>query len=139
MKKIYFAASITGGREHQPTQQALIEYLNTKGTVLTEHIGSASLGNQGESTSPEYIFTRDVKWVEEADVIIADVTTPSLGVGYELGIAEKLGKSVLVLYYPQEGKKLSSMVRGNNAFTIRDYHSVSEAKSHIDAFFNHQE
>lgn len=133
--KIYFAASITGGREHQPTQQALIEYLHTKGTVLTEHIGSATLGNHGESLDPTKIFTRDVNWVKEADVLVVDVTTPSLGVGYEIGIAEKMNKPMLVLYCQQEGKKLSSMVRGNPAFMVKDYRSVEQAKAHIDDFF----
>ena len=46
--KIYFAGSIRGGRDDQELYSAMIEELQTYGEVLTEHIGSSDLGNQGE-------------------------------------------------------------------------------------------
>lgn len=41
---------------------------------------------------PKDIFDRDVKWPNESDLIVAEVSIPSLGIGYELGLAERLGK-----------------------------------------------
>jgi nucleoside 2-deoxyribosyltransferase len=69
------------------------------------------------------IFERDMEWVREADIIVAEVSTPSLGVGYELGQAEAMGKKVLCLYREQEGKRLSAMVNGNNYFTMIFWYS----------------
>ena len=70
--------------------------LKEKGQVLTEHIGSTDPGGEGETTSKnEEIYNRDIKWLQSADIVVAEVTTPSLGVGYELGIAEKLNIPVL--------------------------------------------
>jgi hypothetical protein len=59
------------------------------------------------------------------DVVVAEVSTPSLGVGYELGQAESMGKRVLCLYCPQDGKKLSAMLVGNPRFTVLEYSAVA--------------
>ena len=74
--------------------------------------------------------------MENADVIVAEVTQPSLGVGYELGIAQKLGKKVLCLYHPQEGKRLSAMVKGNKKYEIKEYQNTSEIPHILNEFFS---
>ena len=94
--KIYFAASIRGGRKDQNKYNELIGFLSSKVEVLTEHVGDSSLGQAGEQDfTDKEIYQRDLEWLESADAVIAEVTIPSLGVGYELGVAEKLGKPVL--------------------------------------------
>ena len=48
--KIYFAGAIRGGREDAQLYEKLIAYLNEKGQVLTEHIGSTDLSWEGETS-----------------------------------------------------------------------------------------
>ena len=133
--KIYFAGAIRGGREDAQLYKNLIAYLKEKGQVLTEHIGSTDLGGEGETTGKnEEIYNRDIKWLQSADIVVAEVTTPSLGVGYELGIAEKLNIPVLCLYRPDKGNRLSAMVSGNAIFTCREYTVFIEAQKWIDDF-----
>ena len=133
--KIYFAGAIRGGREDAQLYDKLIAYLKEKGQVLTEHIGSTDLSWEGETSSKdEEIYNRDIKWLQSADIVVAEVTTPSLGVGYELGIAEKLNIPVLCLYRPDEGNRLSAMVSGNAIFTCREYTVFIEAQKWIDDF-----
>ena len=60
---------------------------------------------------PLEVYTRDVTWIRASDVLIAEVSVPSHGVGYEIGFALGLGKPVLALY--QEGRKVSKMISGN--------------------------
>ena len=133
--KIYFAGAIRGGREDAQLYENLIAYLKEKGQVLTEHIGSTDISWEGETTSKdEEIYNRDIKWLQSADIVVAEVTTPSLGVGYELGIAEKLNIPVLCLYRPGEGNRLSAMVSGNAIFTCREYTVFIEAQKWIDDF-----
>lgn len=135
--KIYFAASIRGGREDREIYFSLIQILKEHGTVLTEHFGHEPLSDQGDlDITVGDIYARDMNWVHEADVIVAEVTTPSLGVGYELGQAEALGKKTLCLYRPQEGKSLSAMVRGNAYFDIQEYSSIEEAGDIFRKFFD---
>lgn len=123
--KIYFAGSITGGRADQGLYLQIIEVLNHYGVVLTEHIGDSLLGDGGEESDVFSIFNRDVGWLESSDVVVAEVTQVSMGVGYELGIAEKLGKKVICLYRPQE-KRISAMVLGNKAFTVLPYETIQD-------------
>ena len=105
--KIYFAGAIRGGREDQNLYFKLIEYIGTKADVLTEHIGLESISNAGEKKLSDFeIFNRDVDWLKSAQGVIAEVTTPSLGVGYELGIAETMNKPVLCLFRDSGEKRL---------------------------------
>ena len=136
--KIYFAASIRGGRKDQNKYNALIGFLSSKVEVLTEHVGDLSLGQTGEQDfTDKEIYQRDLEWLESADAVIAEVTNPSLGVGYELGIAEKLGKPVLCLYKDSsDDTKLSAMVSGNQKFRTFLYHDLDQAKEEIVSFIH---
>jgi nucleoside 2-deoxyribosyltransferase len=131
--RIYFAGAIRGGRDETDIYKKIITYLSSKAEVLTEHVGSSALTTIGETNrSDREIFMRDMEWLQSADLIIAEVTTPSLGVGYELGIAEKLNIPVLCLYRPIKGKRLSAMLSGNEKFNCEAYQTFDEAKIHIN-------
>ena len=134
--KIYFAGSIRGGREDKQKYFELIEFLSAQAEVLTEHVGSESLGKRGETElGDESICQRDLEWLSSADAVIAEVTTPSLGVGYEIGIAEKLGKPILCLFDENQPEfRLSAMLSGNPNLTVCRYQAVGEAKRQITEF-----
>lgn len=133
--KIYFAGSISGGREKADAYARLIEHVATFGMVLTEHVGSLGENAFEEEDLPDDgIYNRDMEWLAAADVVIAEVTVPSLGVGYELGAAERLGKKVLCLFDRSAQVRLSAMVAGNRSFDTRGYETLEEAEAHISAF-----
>ena len=133
--KIYFAGAIRGGRKDAQFYKDIIAYLSKKGQVLTEHVGNIGLSWKGEtSRNDENIFNRDMQWLKSANVVVAEATMPSLGVGYELGIAEKTDIPVLCLYRKIEGKSLSAMILGNKIFKCCYYSTLDEAISHIDKF-----
>ena len=124
---IYFAGSIRGGRDDAALYQRLIALLSEHGTVLTEHVGSEGLTPMGEETlSDEDIYTRDMVWLTNADAVVAEVTLPSHGVGYEIGQAEAMGKPVLCIYRPSAGRQLSAMLAGNQRLQCEAYESVEE-------------
>jgi len=134
--KIYFAASIRGGRDDKGLYSQLIQHLAKYGQVLTEHIGNENLTEFGEDgSSDEWIYNRDMDWIRQSDVIIAEVSTPSLGVGYEIGKAEGMNKKILCLYRDQQNKRLSAMISGNSNVKIARYETLEDAFSHIDNFF----
>ncbi len=133
--KIYFAGAIRGGRDDAKLYEKIIAYIAKRGQVLTEHVGSTELSGKGETSRKDNeIYLRDMRWLQSADAIIAEVTIPSLGVGYELGISEKLKKPVLCLFRPCKGRHLSAMVKGNKIFTCQEYNNLTEAKLYIDKF-----
>lgn len=133
MTKIYFAGSIRGGREDASMYREIISYLQTRGEVLTEHVGSGSLTQSGESAmSDEQIHDRDMAWLAASAVIVAEVTTPSLGVGYEIAKAMDLGKQVICLFRTGDGRRLSAMIAGNNGVQICCYQTVPELLKILD-------
>ena len=134
--KIYFAGSIRGGRDDQQKYFKLIEFLATRVEVLTEHVGNSKLGNQGEKViTDQEIFKRDRDWLQSCDAVVAEVTNPSLGVGYEIGIAEKLGKPVLCLVDEKNTRfPLSAMVSGNPQIQVSFYPSLRDAEKLIIDF-----
>ncbi len=134
--KIYFAASIRGGRADQEKYNQLIHFLSSKAKVLTEHVGDDAIGEKGEKDLDEQeIHQRDLVWLSAADAVVAEVTTPSLGVGYELGIAEKMDKPTLCLYEDtKEDRKLSAMISGNPNFSTFHYKDLYQAKKEIVSF-----
>jgi len=125
--KIYFAGSIRGGREDRDIYFFAIQELQKFGTVLTEHIGGKDLKEEGEhGITDREIFERDIFWIREADIVVAEVTTPSLGVGYEIGQAEGMNKPVICLYRKMGGKRLSAMISGNSNVRIFEYSSLED-------------
>jgi nucleoside 2-deoxyribosyltransferase len=67
------------------------------------------------------IYTRDVRWIRESDVLIAEVSQPSIGVGYEIAYAEACGKPILALYCLDAEKSISAMISGNPHITTLEY------------------
>jgi len=134
MKKIYFACSIRGGRNDAPLYKELVEFLKTKSIVLTEIFADGKLTSNGMDKSDSEIHSTDMNWIHEADAVIAEVTNPSLGVGYEIGKAEALGKPVLALFRSIDGKKLSAMIAGSPETETLTYETVDNAKEDIVKF-----
>lgn len=133
--KIYFAGSIRGGRRNRGLYLQIINHLRKYGQVLTEHIGSQKLTNFGEKKiKDKQIYNRDLSWLKKSDVMIAEVSIPSLGIGYELAKAEEWNKKILCLYKTRKNRRLSAMISGNSGFIVKKYKTFPEALKNIDKF-----
>lgn len=126
---IYFAGSISGGRGDQSIYAEIIALLKQHGHVLTEHFGSATLTSAGETIGDRAIHDRDIDWLRQADVMVAEVTTPSLGVGYEIGRAVEWGKRVICLHRPSAGRRLSGMIAGSPGVLVRAYATARDVEA----------
>lgn len=135
--RIYFCGSIRGGRQDAQLYHDLINHMKTYGDVLTEHIGRLDLVDERE-IPPCQIHERDITWLKSSDLVIAEVTTPSLGVGYELGRSVEMGKPILCLYRSQEGKMLSGMISGSPGIVTVVYETPEDAMKWISGFILNQ-
>jgi nucleoside 2-deoxyribosyltransferase len=109
---IYFACTITGGREFEPVYQVITRALAVDcHFVPTAHLAEPGVMALEAVIDPAEVYTRDITWIRASDALVAEVSVPSHGVGYEIGFALGLGKPVLALY--QEGRKVSKMISGN--------------------------
>ncbi|KAL5463243.1 hypothetical protein EMCRGX_G032123 [Ephydatia muelleri] len=138
-RNIYFAGSIRAGRADVEIYAHIVKLLKRYGAVLTEHVADSKIDENGkEHENDQYIHDRDMAWLEKSDVIVAEVTQPSLGVGYEIGRAVDLNKRILCLFRPETGKRLSAMIRGahnGSTFTVKDY-SIDQAEGILENYFS---
>jgi nucleoside 2-deoxyribosyltransferase len=133
--KIYFSCSLTGGRQDEHVYRDLVEHLTDQGhDVPTAHLADPAVMDLEKVVEPADVFTRDMGWIETSDALVAEVTTPSHGVGYEIAYALGLGKPVLCCY--RRGARVSKMLTGNDSpgLVVRDYADVDEALEIIDVF-----
>ncbi len=133
--RVYFACSISGGRKDEKTYQHLVKMLQDQGAeVLTAHIAETGIEVIDGQVDPLEIYQRDVSWIEESDLLIAEVSTPSHGVGYEIGYALSLGKPVLCLYDHQA--VVSKMITGNphTLLTLRAYSGLEDLSKALESY-----
>lgn len=130
MINIYFAGSIRGGRELADVYNKLISFLGSMGNVFTEHVGDNEI-LEIDDLSDNEIFERDMEWIRNSDLMIAEVSQPSLGVGFEIASAIELGIQVLCLYRNNAEHRLSAMIAGCKNVTVLRYNSIEEAETKI--------
>ncbi|MBT3189134.1 MAG: deoxyribonucleoside 5'-monophosphate N-glycosidase [Anaerolineae bacterium] len=135
--KIYFACSITGGREYEKNYQAITRFLLDGGyEVPTAHLAESNVLDLERVVVPSDVYARDVDWILTSDILLAEVSVPSHGVGYEIGFALNAGKHVLCIH--QAGRAVSKMITGNPhpLLTINAYEDISQALEQIKTFVN---
>ena len=132
---LYFSCSLTGGRQDQPAYAALVEHLQALGhRVLTAHLAAPEVLADDAAHSPTAVYDRDTAWLRQCEAVIAEVSTPSHGVGYEIAYALERGKPVLCL--AREGVRVSKMLTGlrQTGFAFQTYVDAGEAKAHLESF-----
>jgi nucleoside 2-deoxyribosyltransferase len=132
---IYFACSITGGRDFEPIYRAITNALLADGhEVPTAHLAEASVKLIEGQVNPRDVYERDMNWIRGCDALVAEVSTPSHGVGYEVAYALSIGKPVLCIY--RVGQPISKMLSGNShpAITVKSYRDSEEALDLIRTF-----
>ena len=117
--KFYFAGAIRGGREKIQTFIKINELLKEYGKILDEHVADPNVSIIEQNHSLSEIYNRDIEWIKECDIVVAEISTPSLGVGYELCYAEHLGIPTIVLY--DKSVNVSAMICGNSYFNLISY------------------
>jgi len=133
--KIYFACSISGGRKDEKAYQYLVQVLTGMGIdVPTAHIAETGVEEVDAREEPGDIYNRDVSWIQESDLLIAEVSTPSHGVGYEIGYALDLEKPVLCLH--EKGVVVSKMITGNPhpLLTVMEYENMTKAEEILQTY-----
>lgn len=132
---VYFACSITGGRQDAAVYQALVAAMLGDGhEVPTAILASESVVDLEEVVDPEEVYTRDTAWIRGCEALVAEVSTPSHGVGYEISYALSAGKPVLCLH--RQGVKVSKMITGNTRpnLQVKSYATPGEAVGWVRSF-----
>lgn len=129
---IYFSGSIYGGRQKLVAYKKLVKELTKFGNVLDEEVADDNVLIREESISDKDVFESLVDRLKRADLVFAEVTVPSLGVGYEIGYADKTNKRIICVYDKTVTPKLTTMLRGNNRLKIIPYTNINEIINNLE-------
>ena len=129
--KIYFSGSIYGGRQKLETYKKLVKELQKYGEVLDAEVADDNVLIDEKGKSDNEIFENLEKKLNEADIVFAELTVTSLGVGYEIGYADKLNKKIIGIYDSTVTPKITTMLRGNKRLKIIPYKDINEILSNL--------
>jgi hypothetical protein len=131
---IYCAGPIRGNKTYQDNYSEIIRIVES-----LNHTALSEVSNKFQSSiplSPKQIYARDLKWLDGSKLMIAEVSGPSLGVGFEISYALFVKKiPVLALYHDQAGQ-ISSMITGcnNPKLVIQKYSNTDDLTQTINSF-----
>ena len=138
---IYLACTVRGDRAAVGALRAMADLLEREGhTVLTRHLLEDDVEAAESALTERDVFNRDLEWLQSADVLIAEASGSSFGVGFEvgyvLGRAEQSGQRVLLLYDASRRGRVSRLIEGNAhpCCTTCAYESPADLRRVVEAF-----
>ena len=130
--KVYISGSIYGGRQKVENYKAIIKKIEEFAEVLNKNIIDDDVIEKETFQKDNEIFEDLENKMREADFIIAEVTVPSLGVGYEIGFSDMIGKKIIAIYDLNDIEKVSTMIRGNERIKLIGYHKIEEITDNLE-------
>ncbi len=127
---IFFTGSVRGGRALQPEYGDIVEVLKGHGTVHSSHVSDDALSEFGETNvSSREILKRELSALAKSDVVIAEVTTPSLGVEYLIAVASTQNKRIVALYKGTDTLQLSAIIKGDENLEVHTYETREDMEN----------
>src|SRR6201993_4119877 len=131
--KIYFGFTVAGDRSTLDTARTVVGWLERKGhEVLTRHLVSDNAWEADRQISAQDVYRRDMAWLEQCDLFIAEVSGSSFGLGFETGyLLGATNKRVILLYRRELERKVSLLISGNSHAncTLLPYAAVEEVEN----------
>ena len=125
-RTIYFSGSISAGREDAARYRQIVAALEGEGHQVQAGMVTSDVRAEGEEMPSGEIFRRDMRWLEEVasagGVLVAEVSRPSHGVGYEIAAARyRFGIPVICLWRPAFTRRCSGMIAGDPGIRLLEY------------------
>jgi len=124
--KLFFAGSIRGGGGYIKVYRRIIALLNSHGEVISEFMNDNGSSEKEGKKHDTAIHARTTEAIRHSDLVVAEVSHPSIGVGYEISLAESLGIPVIALYHRGSEYRLSAMIAGNEKIVTLPYDTFEE-------------
>jgi 2'-deoxynucleoside 5'-phosphate N-hydrolase len=133
--RVYLAAAMTNPARDLDLLARLLAHLEGAGhEVPTRHIAAADGKERDKALTDAELARRDLDWISGSDVLVAEVSTPSHGVGIE--VMEALARRLPVLLLRRAGIPVSRLLLGLPGVRIGSYVSVDDASVAIDRFLS---
>jgi len=133
--KIYFGFTVAGERSGLEAARRIVHLLEKLGhEVLTRHLVEDDAWEADRRISARDVYQRDMAWLQQCDIFIAEVSGSSFGLGFEAGyVLGSTQKRVILLYRRDREEKLSLLIKGNShaKCSLMPYTSAQEVDEFI--------
>jgi nucleoside 2-deoxyribosyltransferase len=134
--KVYFGFTVAGDRSAIEAARRVVALLEEKGhEVLTRHLVSDDAWAQDRLIPPQQVYERDMKWLDQCDLFVAEVSGSSFGLGFEAGYLLGAGsKKVILLYRRELAGRISLLITGNSHpnCVLAPYTDVEELETFVN-------
>lgn len=112
--KIYFGFTVAGDRSAVMAARRIVDILVEMGhEVLTRHLVQDNAWEADRRITPKEVYLRDMKWLEQCDLFMAEVSGSSFGLGFETGYLLGATTKKVVLFYRRDVEsKISLLITG---------------------------
>jgi nucleoside 2-deoxyribosyltransferase len=135
--KIYFGFTVAGDRSAIGTARKVVQLLEELGhKVLTRHLVDDNAWEADRKISAQDVYRRDMAWLQQCDLFIAEVSGSSFGLGFEAGyLLGATKKKVILLYRSEVEQRVSLLISGNTHenCTLVPYTTVEQVEGFITA------
>lgn len=113
--KIYLGFTVAGNRSSVEAAKQILTTVQSMGhEVLTGHLVQEDAWETDRRLAPQEVFVRDMKWLEECDLFIAEVSGSSFGLGFETGYLLGATRKKTILFYERDAEpRISLLITGN--------------------------
>ena len=113
--KIYFGFTVAGDRSSLDAARRIVELIEALGhEVLTRHLVRDDAWDADRLISPQDVYRRDMRWLQECDLFMAEASGSSFGLGFETGyLLGATPKSAVLFYRRESEKRISLLITGN--------------------------
>lgn len=133
---IYFSWSIKWADLAKENYPVIISQLQAYWTVLTEHIWKlAQWFQMNVADTPKWVFEADKSFIDQSDIVIAEVSAPSLWVWRELAYAQYVRKIPVYCFHIKDAR-VSRTILGNTYIKTMEYHSLEELAWYLSKIFS---
>src|SRR5215470_15946786 len=114
--KIYFGFTVAGDRSSLEAAGKIVELLAQMGhEVLTRHLVRDDAWEADRRVTPQEVYQRDIKWLEQCDLFMAEVSGSSFGVGFETGYLLGATDTKIVLFFRRDAANTISLINGHSS------------------------
>ncbi len=113
--RVYLGFTVAGSRSSVEAAKKILNVLQSLGhEVLTSHLVSVDAWEADRRVAPQEIFARDMNWLAQCDLFIAEVTGSSFGLGFETGYLLGATAKKTILFFERDAKhRISLLITGN--------------------------
>jgi len=137
--KIYFGFTVAGDRASIDAARTVVQMLQQRGhEVLTEHLVRDDAWSNDRLIPAQQVYQRDMTWLDQCDLFVAEVSGSSFGLGFEAGyLLGGTSKKVILFYRCEIAARISLLITGNSHSNclLVPYTDVGELETFVNDHF----